>query len=314
MVETHRVRSPEERRKLELARRRYARRFKKIEDLKRRGPQFIMVLLSLLALSLILYRLFGPELLRQENEDISDTFAPTAVDAAVSGVRTDPEPLRSEIESFERALLGGESASNLDELRSTISAEASVLSERIRQLSAEQPALVDLGERFQSLLIDVQTSSLELEKLADLREEWVDLRDSALRKASWFTAPPKGAFAQDTSFLIAYRQSADSLLSLVDLARSEAESFSEMVADGEPIQESWREFERDFTEQLRDIERSIPAERPGVKASTQLLSAIQQLERTVDFVRENVAIEPPQHPLDARTYDRAADSAQQAVD
>ncbi|MEO1366442.1 MAG: hypothetical protein AAFX50_04660, partial [Acidobacteriota bacterium] len=95
---------------------------------------------------------------------------------------------------------------------------------------------------------------------------------------------------------------------------SEAETFSEMVADGESIREPWREFERDFTEQLQDIERSIPAERPDTQASTQLLSAIQQLERTVDFVRENVAIDPPRYPLDARTYERAADSAQQAVD
>ncbi|MEM8995381.1 MAG: hypothetical protein AAGF23_11380 [Acidobacteriota bacterium] len=314
MVETHRVRSPEERRKLELARRRYARRFKKIEGLKRRGPQFVMVLLSLLALSLILYRVFGPELLREDGEVISDTFEPATGNTDDDGSRVDPESLRFEIESFERALFGGESASNLGELQSTIAAEASVLSDRIRQVSAEQPAFVDLGERFQSFLADLQGSSLELEKLADLRQDWVNLRDDALHTANWYAAPPKDAFSQDTSFLIAYRESATSLLDLVDLARSEAESFSEMVADGEPIQESWREFERDFTEQLQDIERSIPAERPSVEASTRLLAAIQQLERTVDFVRENVAIEPPRYPLDARTYDRAADSAQQAVD
>ncbi|MEO1368994.1 MAG: hypothetical protein AAFX50_17595, partial [Acidobacteriota bacterium] len=210
MVETHRVRSPEERRKLELARRRYARRFKKIEDLKRRGPQFVMVLLSLLALSLILYRLFGPELISQDDEVIADTFEPAAAETAAGATRIDPEPLRTEIEGFERALFGGESAINLGELQSAISTEASVLARRIRQLSAEQPAFNTLGERFQSLLADIQTSSFELEKLADLRRDWVDLRGGALHRASWFAAPPKDAFAQDTSFIIAYRESASS--------------------------------------------------------------------------------------------------------
>lgn len=312
MVETHRVRSPEERRRLELARRRYARRFRKIDDLKRRGPQFIMVLLSLFALSLIFYRLFGPELLREDDEVVNDTFASTEMEDALN-TRVDPEPLRSEFEAFERSFFGAESARGLEDLKNTIVADAYALSDRVRQLADESPRLTAVGTRLQTITAELQNPGFDLDLLADLRQGWVDSRAAVFRRADWFSFPAD-TFSEDVTYQVAYRDAASTLLELTEFARAEAESFSEYVADGESIDDPWRDFERDFTEQLREVELSIPVERPGVKASSQLLAAIQKLERTVDFVREQVAIEKPRSPLNSQPYDRAVNSAQEALD
>lgn len=312
MVETHRVRSPEERRRLELARRRYARRYRRIEDLKRRGPQFIMVLLALLAIALILYRLFGPELLKVDEEEIADTFVAPEVEQAAD-VRVDPDLLRPEIEAFEEALFGERSARGLDELAGSIAGEGNLLAEKARQLSEGRPRLSELESRVESLAAEIQAPSFDLERLDELREQWLQVRLETLHRADWF-ASPTAAVAEDASALAAYRDAAVSLLSLVESALSEAEYFSERVAEGESISGDWRDYEGDFFAELREIELTIPAERPGTGASAQLLTAIQKLEQAVDFTRERVAVDMPGNPLDRRDYDRAVDSAQAAVD
>ena len=313
MVDTHRVRSPEERRRLELARRRYARRFRRIEDLKRRGPQFIMVLLALLAIALILYRLFGPELLTVEDEEILDTFDETVAVQETANVRVDPELLRTEITSFEEVLLGERAARGLDELTRSIATEAGLLAEKARQLSEEHPRLVDLEQRVEALASEVQTSSFDLERLEEIRRQWFDIRVDTLHRAPWL-ASTTTVVGEDASALAAYRDAATALLDLVESARSEAEYFSERIAEGENISSDWRDYESEFFSELREIELTIPAERPGTGASAALLGAIQKLEQAVDFTRERVAVEVPTNPLNRSAYDRGVDSAQAAVD
>ncbi|MEM6797637.1 MAG: hypothetical protein AAF725_26960, partial [Acidobacteriota bacterium] len=136
--EVYRIRAPltvEEKRKRLLARRRYERRFKKIDFEKKRRPQFVMVLLSVLAIALVLYQIFGPGLLPEQGAGSAAGPAAaegTAASIGAGAVRVDAEPFRAQVESFEGALLGssGGQGGDLVELSSNLTLSARLLIDR----------------------------------------------------------------------------------------------------------------------------------------------------------------------------------------
>lgn len=312
----YRIRSPlttEEKRRRLLARRRYERRFKRIEPEKRRRPQFVMVLLSVLVIALVLYKMFGPELLREDPARITDarTASEAATPAAASDVRLDAEPFRAQVESFESTLFGSKGGSgDLSELSSTLTLSARLLIDR---LSSEQsPRLQSLTATLESLNTQMTGSEFALEDLQAVRSSWIEARDQAFHRAAWFGSIAREKSA-DAGIQTVYRQAASALLDLTERARDEAESIASALEYGEQPSSPWGEFERDFTERLRDIEWSLPEERPKAGAEPAFLAAIQKLELAIEEVGTRVVGSEPSFPLRREPYEEAIETARETI-
>jgi hypothetical protein len=250
---------------------------------RRKGPQFIAVLLALLCAALVLYKIFGPELIQSDSVMVTDVTDTTAGDAVVDGP-VDPLPFRAEIEAFERPLLGGAVSAGLDSSADAILMAGNKLAAALQldtRFSGSKRAAAALQGSLDRLAAKNPPS---LEDFGRLRQEWLSLRRSEFLSATFFTEAA-GSPAADQLALGAYRSQATSLGQALDNAFDRASALSREPEPGEESPEDKERrlaaldnLARELSQELARLEASQPA-RPSGLIDPSLKVAIQSLEQ-----------------------------------
>lgn len=253
----------------------------------RQKPQMVLMLLSLLAIAVILYRVFGPGSSGVEAAVEMEPETSTAALAATSQ-RLSPEPYRREIQDVDRAFFDTP-ATDLERMSDQILFALRQLS---RRLAASQPAasrtaiesIDELAARFPS------AAALSLDLLQELRTTWVRLRDRHFQDALWYVLPTSVDPRTDRAALVAYRGVVDDLLTLLDEGSSRLQVLSAPTApnfvdptDAAHKREQWQLFRSDWQGRIAELKRQLP-DRPGVRTDPQVLLAARRLEQAFSRV------------------------------
>ncbi len=268
-----------------------------------RPPQLVLILLCLLGMAAILLYLSGQNLASPLVE-LGLGTEPAAVQ------KLDPEPYRGSITTLESALF----RTPLDEPYDLL-----VVSDDARVATEELSAAILRNEPVQGLetadLIARMGQAIPADQVAvsDIdraRLQWARLRQQHFQAASWFSPPasPGEPTAVPTS---EYSDAAVSLRALLEDAAAEAEALSDPTAPaGDDPAFGWQLFARDWLSELEDLERRLSA-RPSADASSELLLAVQQLERALAQARALATSAQPPDAADPR-FDEAIGAALRA--
>ncbi len=252
----------------------------------RQKPQMVVMLLSLLAVAVILYRVLGPGTIGAEAAIEAPPETTTAALDATSA-QLSPEPYRREIQAVDRAFFDT-SEVELERMSDQILFTLRQLS---RRLAASQPAAGRPAiESLDLLAARFPSGGLSLDLLHELRTEWVRLRDRHFQDALWYVFPGAVDPRTDRAALVAYRGVAEDLLALLGEGSDRAAVLSAPTApnyvdpeDAARKREQWRAFRSQWEGRIADLKRQLP-ERPGVKADPQVLLAARRLEQAFSRV------------------------------
>lgn len=275
--------------------------------LPKRPPQLVLILLCLLGMAAILFYLFGPG--RPEAAPVVDLGVATS---PVSDPKLEPEPYRTRIETLEGALF----ETRLDETADLLIVSADVrtaaddLSAQI--LSAEPvvglTAADSIARMGQAIPLDQVTAS-DVERA---RQQWLQIREQRFLSADWF-ASPSAATEEAESSVAGYSDVAASLRAQIENAAAEAEAWGDPLAaapGGDDPALRWRSFARDWQQDIRSLQIRLPP-RPGVRASSELLIAVQDLEQAIRLAQALASSTEPPAPSDSR-FDEAINAALRA--
>jgi hypothetical protein len=251
---------------------------------KRQGPQFLMVLLALLCAALVLYKIFGPELIQSDSLVISDVTDTSAAETAVVDGPIDPYAFRAAIEAFEGPLLGAVASPGLDSSADTIQVAGGKLAAELQldtRYSGSKRAAAALEAALGRLAAKKPPT---LEHLGQLRQEWLALRRSEFRGADFFGAAA-GSPAGDPLAIAAYRDQASALDQALDEAFDRAAALSREPEPGEETPEDKArrlaaidDLARDLRQKLEGLQATQPS-RPSGPLDASLMVAVQGLEQ-----------------------------------
>ena len=288
-----RILSEEERHEL-LRQREKKKRFRQIKAPARQGPQLVPFLLSLLAIAVVLFHLFGPDL--DLGLDFLDSEEIEGLDVDGESepepdVRRDPAAFREMIERFEARLFAPNLADQqLSDFAESLAADLDGLAIRFR---------AEGNETFDDAAMKLEAASAEiadrvtLRRLESLRGEWTRLRGDLFRPADWFRFGTSGGDTRrEVIALAVYRQSAEDVLALVEEALGEVESILSTRAPDDEQQadmaDAWSEFAADWHERLDGL-RAEAFPRPDSSAPDAHLLVVQDYEQRVRGVADWVA-------------------------
>ena len=254
-----------------------------------KGPQLVMVLLCLLGIALVSFQIFGPALYQTEDEDISDVF-PGDEESTTSktGIRLDPESMRSNLTRLELALFEP-SESSFEGIVNELTAEVDRFLEYLRghQEPREQALADDLDETAAPL----RQESFDLEALEELRNRWMRLRARHFQQASWLHSASEVSTKDAEAAYAVYRDLADTLLRQVGSGLSSAEdAIEEFSAVGslerdqparDEILANWKDAAQSWHDDIDELRGSLP-ERPGTDAPADVLLAVHRLETALN--------------------------------
>ncbi len=274
-----------------------------------RPPQLVLILLCLLGMAAILFYVFAP------SQDDETPVVDLGVASNPAATNIDAEPFRATVESLETALFRTpvDRTEDLLLVSGDIQTATSDLSAAILQA---QPVngltAADMIARMGQALPHDQ---IVIGDIQQARRQWLRIRRQRFLPAPWFV-DPKTAIAEAeaaTSATSDYSDIAASLGNLIEDAGAEADALS-IPGDEDPVVR-WRNFTRDWLEELNRLESRLPA-RPGARAAPALLVAIQDLERALRQARALASSSQPPTATDNRFDDaiNAALRAQQAFD
>ena len=273
-----------------------------------RSPQLVVILLCLLGMVSILLYVFGPG--RSESTGIIDL----GVASQGTGIqKLDPEPYREPIETFETVLfrMAIDRSEDLLVVSSNISVSAADLSATI--LERDPTIGLTAADLIARLGQGIPTDQVTVSDVLRARSQWLRVREQYLQPADWFIEPPESAAEAEAASIAAYSNAASNLRSLIDDGAAEVQSLNEPAeadAGGGDPAAAWRDFARDWLQQLVDLERRLP-DRPSADADDRLLAAIQDLERALRQARALASAASPPDALDSR-FDEAGDAALRA--
>ncbi|MEM8932439.1 MAG: hypothetical protein AAGE94_14755, partial [Acidobacteriota bacterium] len=277
-----RILSEEERQAL-LRRREKKKRFQKIDAPAPRGPKFIPLLMSILAIAVILYQLFGPDLdLGLDFLDVEDVES-LAIDDEITETdsRLDPERFRDSITALEGRLFAPDLVDqDLAGYSEALAGDLDVLAIRFR---AEGTDAFDAAAETLEASSSSLSTPVTMSRLETLRGEWAQLRGSLFLPVDWFhSASVEGGDEQEMLTLASYRQNAFDTLSLVEDALTEVELYlTEDLADDDALARrdtDWQAFVDRWRDQHAEVaDRRLP--RPDARATNDQLLAIQDFEQ-----------------------------------
>ena len=252
---------------------------------KRKGPQFIFVLLALLGAALALYKMFGADLFESETALVTEAGAEAPATEVAVGGPIDPQPYRAAIEAFERPLLGAAASPGLDSSADAILVAGTALASSL-QLDNRYSNAKEAGASLQTLLDRLAAKEPPtLEDLGQLRQEWLALRRDRFRTADFFFAAAPATAAGDQLALAAYRGQASALDQALDNAFDRAAVLSREPEPGEETAEEKArrlaaidDLARDLRQELGRLQAGQPA-RPSGQVDPSLMVAIQSLEQ-----------------------------------
>ncbi len=241
----------------------------------RKKPQMLVMLLSMLAIAVILYRVFGPGAIRAEATPVDAEPAAAAV-----ATRLDPERYRLTIQAVDRALYETPAA-NLAMMNEQIRIAFLRLSDRL--VGAESALSLAAADAVNALASLAETNTFSLETLQQMRADWALARSRHFTRAPWFLYPGKGDDRTDRAALAAYRDVASGLLSLADEGWSLAEVLESPPPDNasrdeDAEREQWQSVQTDWRERLTELRQQLPG-RPDASADPRILVATQRLEQ-----------------------------------
>lgn len=267
-----------------------AKNFKRVHVHQRqRGPQFLAVLLAFLGAALVLYKIFGPNLLQEESLDLDAmTQEPGASQNSYSGP-IDSLRFREGIEAFEAPLLGEASSTSFEELAERILRSGRGLSSELH-LDGANPSSLQAAQALDTSLAELAGHQPpRLEDLETLRKAWLKLRRQSFAGAEFFLAPA-GSLGEDRLVLAAYRNQIDSLDSSLSDAFSRVGVLAgdpepgEKPEDRQRQREAIEEVARDLRQQLAELKKELPP-RPTGQLTPELMVAIQSLEQALTQAR-----------------------------
>lgn len=251
---------------------------------RRKGPQFVAVLLSFLGAALVLYKIFGTGLWKEEAATIEDV----APETAVAGARTGPIDatlFREPIEAFEKPLFGAAAAPDLETLTATVLRQGNKLTGAL-QLDPGFAASRRAAHSLQQALDELATRQPgRLEDLGRLRQAWLEVRQLEFSPAPFFLSAGDMP-ARDQLALTAYRSLVTALDQALTAAFDRASAYAREPADGETPEERQRrlagldQVASELVQQIAGLRRSQP-ERPSGNLDPNLMVAIQSLEQAL---------------------------------
>lgn len=269
---------------------------------QRRPPQLFIILLCVLGIAVVLFRIFGPSLLPQD-----EALDGLEVSAASPDRPLDAEAYRPSIEAFETALFRSESttSSDLQNTQGRISSTLELLDDTVQERDGDTVASAEIS----ALAEDAQDRRLSFARLESLRDRWLQVRDRHLTTAAWFYTPPasrRSVAAEQRASVAEYRDIAYELAALLREGSAEVAG----LAGQEDRNARWQDFTQYLNDTLRDITERKPS-RPRADADARLLVAFQKLERAFGMARSLGAAKAP--PSDTGRFEEALRMAEEAV-
>ena len=280
----------------------------------KRSPQLVVILLCLLGMAAILFYIFGP---RQQPRGPGIIDLGIASDPVAGVIKLDPEPYRAPVEALEIALF----RTPLDEtddlllVSSDVQAAADDLSGAI--LETEPVDGLTAADLIARMGQAVPSSQVVVADIQRARSQWLQIRKQRFLEAAWFSqASESGEIAVDTT-LSDYSEIASDLRALIEDGAAQADALSQPVAYGEEgtVTTDWQDFAGDWRREIESLAGRLPA-RPGSRAASGLLAAIQHLEQALSQARALASSTEPPSATDARFEDavNASLRAQQGFD
>lgn len=243
---------------------------------RRRGPQFLAVLLCVLGLALILYKIFQPAPTgRGEAIEVAGERPVVAGESA----QVVSEDHRAAIEGFETALFAGANSDDLSLVLTTVAERGRSLAREL--LAAPGLAAQEAGAALLALLDALEDEGdPPLDRVAALRTGWLQLRGRIFQPANFFQRP-SDQVGSDPLFLTAWRSNLDELQRAVVGATDRAAVLSEEMRtnlDEEVRANARRELADVRTElvgQLEEIRRRVPPRPTGTGLPAGLMEGIQ---------------------------------------
>ena len=242
----------------------------------REKPQFLPLLLLILAIVLVVYGVFLPGFRAQrggaEEELVPETY---------TAHKLDPESFREAIATVETALY--ENPANdlgmmTDDARHALATLAGDLRLSPHQIGRQAAVELDL------LSGRLPQESATIEVFEGVRSQWPSFRTRYFSPVPWFRRAVVGDPGDDRVTLAVYRDVAAELMALVDEGLGRIEELSQPSVGYTVDQEDearkireWRSYRQEWLGRLEELRARLPA-RPGAETDTEVLMATQNLE------------------------------------
>lgn len=243
-------------------------------------PQFLPLLLLILALVVLIARIFVPairEMIFPPPSTVVETNTSTAP------ATLNPEVFRDAITAVDSALYTN-SASDLDGMRQELSTTMRRLETELArsELPNGLAAAADVRR-----LVDSLPPTMTLDSLNDARQSWPPVRTKNFGSADWFRHPAPKAPYDDRVAIAVYRDITASLESIAGDAVTRATTLSQPAlrgfedeAEDQRRAQEWEDLSVGWEQQINGLRSGMP-ERPSAGAQAKLLAAIQRLEQVL---------------------------------
>lgn len=243
---------------------------------RRRGPQFLPVLLALLGLAISALMIFGPK----KPKEVIPEFPATAPMVEVN-IPVDPVKHRPALEAFERVLFGRADAGPSG-LREGLASAAKELDASLRPVGSPSALrladfLADSAQRLSS------APEFSLVDLAELRARWLAVRGRDLQAAD-FLATVQADPGRDAATISVYRELLGALEGQVARAGGLYAVIDDPEAEPTARRGALEQAAKDFAAELRTNRLRLPARPTLNETSDAMMVAINELERAFDEV------------------------------
>ncbi|MEL7058518.1 MAG: hypothetical protein AAGN46_00685 [Acidobacteriota bacterium] len=257
------------------------RRYQRIDvEEPRRGPQSLVLLLSLLGIAIALFMIFREAPADGDGASFDTVPAPNLTPIGAEAELLPTLPLRSEITALERSLADVPAEDPWRDVADRIAAEAERLARAVADLDHRRSASV--AESIRRYAAEARTAS-DFRTLGVLRDRWQALRDSHFQPFAGFR-DLGGSTERASATAAAYRSGASELVAMLETARSQARSLTEAdpldPQDLDRRRRAWSEYLVSWRADLTALRGRLP-NRPDAEADPDLLMATQRLENAL---------------------------------
>ncbi len=235
---------------------------------ERSGPQFLVLLITLLGLAILAFSLANRI---QENRSRAEAEDEGAV---ASSNKLDPGLMRREIEAMERAV-GETPEAGLENAGIQIRSAAQELYAAIDRLGPEgsRPTLLALEDWIQG----IPEEGFSPSDLRSARSTWKRIASRGFNSAPWWSST--GSPTQDDGrvILLAYRDAAEALVALADEGAAQVAAYATPELQGD---DGWSSFSEDWLLRIEGVGKRLPS-RGNLGAESRFLAGVQDLRNAL---------------------------------
>jgi hypothetical protein len=246
---------------------------------KKPGPQFLLLLLTLLGLALLAASLFN-----NVREDRATT--PNEEEEVATSAKLDPNPMRRQIEGLERAL-DQEQDTDLSSWGISIRSAVQELAAQVERQDSvlAKPSARALAEWAGSIPEEGFTPN----DLTTARATWKRIARRNFKSAPWWSSLRPRTKTKGRITLLAYREAADNLVALADEGAAQVEAFQEPGFDElTPAGDGWTSFAADWRQEIETISQRLP-NKGEFASDSRFLVGVQNLRNALSMLRRLAA-------------------------